>query len=152
MTITDRLAELDLSLPRTTTPGGNYLSVNLRGRIAYVAIQFPILDGVFHYQGTLGDAISTEEGVQAMRYCALNVLAQVDEKIGFTRVEGLNHLEAYYRAAPGWDEAPRVVDGASDLFVRVLREKGHHSRALFGVAQLPRNFSVGLTCSFTLRA
>ncbi len=54
------------------------------------------------------------------------------------------------RSAAGWDEAPTVVDGASDLFVAVLGEQGRHSRSIFGVAQLPRGCCVGLTCRFTL--
>lgn len=85
-----------------------------------------------------------------MELCALNVLAQVHEKIGFEKVEGLNHLEAYFQAYGDWDDSPKVVNGASDLFVKLLKEKGTHSRAILGVEKLPRKFSVGLTCTFTL--
>ena len=145
-----RLAALGLHLPAASTPGGNYVSVNVRGNTAFVAIQFPIRDGVFLYQGILGDALTTADGRAAMQLCALNVLAQLNAKVGFDRVEGMDHLDAVYRAAPGWDEAPKVVDGASDLFVEVLGEKGRHSRSIFGVADLPRGFCVGLTCRWTL--
>lgn len=85
-----------------------------------------------------------------MELCALNVLAQVNEKIGFDKIAGLNHIDAYFQSGQDWDESPLVVNGASDLFVKVLEEKGQHSRAIFGVERLPRNFSVGLTASFTL--
>ena len=146
-----RLAALGLHLPAASTPGGNYVSVNVRGSTAFVAIQFPIRDGVFLYQGVLGDALTTADGRAAMQLCALNVLAQLNAKVGFDRVEGMDHLDAVYRAAPGWDEAPKVVDGASDLFVEVLGEKGRHSRSIFGVADLPRGFCVGLTCRWTLK-
>ena len=151
MNLPARLAELDLLLPEVSNPGGNYLSVNLRGRIAYVAIQFPIINGEYQFQGRLGEDLTTQDGYRAMQLCALNVLAQVHEKVGFARVEGFNHLDAYYRAAPDWDESPEVVDGASDLLMRVLADRGVHTRAIFGVADLPRHFSVGLTCSLTLR-
>lgn len=85
-----------------------------------------------------------------MQLCALNVMAHIHQKIGFENVMGLNHIDAYYQSGENWDDAPMVVDGASDLFVKVLGEKGTHSRAIFGVDKLPRNFCVGLTCSFTL--
>src|SRR5688572_31878780 len=150
MTPEENLKKLGLVLPSVSTPGGSYLSVNIRENIAYIAIQFPILNEKYLYQGRLGDEISTEDGYRAMELCALNVLAQVDKKIGFGRLLGLNHIDAYYQSAEDWDDAPKVVNGASDLFVNILGNKGEHSRAIFGVHKLPRNFCVGLSASFTL--
>ena len=147
----ENLKELGLKLPDASTPGGSYVSVNIRENIAYIAIQFPILNDEFKYQGRLGNEISTEDGFKAMELCALNVLAQVDKKIGFDNIVGLNHIDAYFQSEADWDDSPIVVNGASDLFVKVLEEKGKHSRAIFGVEKLPRNFSVGLTTSFTLK-
>lgn len=86
-----------------------------------------------------------------MRLCALNVITQVKNKIGFENILGLNHIDAYFQSGRSWDESPEVVDGASDLFVNILGNKGAHSRAIFGVEALPRNFSVGLTASFTIK-
>lgn len=146
----EKLKKIGLELPNASTPGGSYVSVNIRGDIAYIAIQFPILNDQFKYQGRLGNEISTEDGFKAMELCALNVLAQVDKKIGFDRIVGLNHIDAYFQSGEDWDDSPIVVNGASDLFVKVLESKGEHSRAIFGVEKLPRNFSVGLTASFTL--
>lgn len=151
MNIKDRIQNLGYDLPKISTPGGSYVSVNIRGNIAYVAIQFPIRDEEYQYQGRLGKEVSTAEGYKAMQLCALNVLAQVENKIGFENIVGLNHIDAYYQSAKDWDDAPQVVDGASDLFVHILEEKGRHSRAIFGVDRLPRNFSVGLTTSFTIQ-
>ena len=148
----DNLTKLRLQLPDVSTPGGNYLSVNVRGNIAYVAIQFPILNEDYLYQGRLGKDISTEQGYKAMQLCALNVLSQIEKKVGFNKIVGLNHIDAYFQSGDHWDESPDIVNGASDLFINVLEEKGKHSRAIFGVAKLPRNFSVGLTASFTIKA
>lgn len=151
MNIIQKLNVLDLELPQVSTPGGSYVSVNVRGGIAYVAIQFPIVNGEYFYQGRLGAELTTENGYHAMQLCALNVLAQVHAKVGFDKIEGLNHFDAYYQSADDWDDAPKVVNGASDLFINVLGEAGVHSRAIFGVDKLPRNFSVGLTATFTLK-
>ena len=146
------LDKLNLELPEATTPGGSYVSVNIRKDIAYVAIQFPIKNNTYLYQGRLGNDITTEEGFEAMELCALNVLAQINKKIGFDKIIGLNHIDAYFQAGDNWDDSPKVVDGASDLFVKVLEEKGIHTRAIFGVEKLPRNFSVGLTGTFTIKS
>ena len=146
----ENLIKLGLELPKVSTPGGSYVSVNVRKNIAYVAIQFPILNDEFLYQGRLGEEISTEQGCQAMELCALNVLAQINDKIGFGKIVGLNHFNAYFQSGKNWDDSPVVVDGASELFVKALEDRGQHSRAIFGVEKLPRNFSVGLTSTFTI--
>ncbi|WBX71091.1 RidA family protein [Tenacibaculum retecalamus] len=151
MNLKEKLAKMNLKLPEISTPGGSYVSVNIRGKIAYIAIQFPIINEKYLYQGRLGNEISTAEGYKAMELCALNVLAQVDAKVGFDNIEGLNHIDAYFQSGDNWDDSPAVVNGASDLFVDILEEKGQHSRAIFGVEKLPRNFCVGLTTSFTLK-
>ena len=150
MTLSEKLNQLGYQLPNPSTPGGSYVSVNVRNNIAYVAIQFPILNEKHLYQGRLGDDLNTEEGYQAMELCALNVLAQIDQKVGIEKVIGLNHIDAYFQSNESWDDSPQVVNGASDLFVKALDDKGQHSRAIFGVHKLPRNFSVGLTASFTI--
>ena len=150
MTIHERILGLGLTLPEPSKPGGNYVSVNIRENIAYVAVQFPKQGNVFKYQGKLGAELTTEDGYMAAQLCALNVLSHISKSVGFENITGLNHLDAYYLADKDWEESPKIVDGASDLFVNVLGDKGKHSRAIFGVEKLPRNFCVGITCSFTI--
>lgn len=150
MTIQQKLKVLGLTLPAPSKPGGNYIAVNIRGDVAYIAIQLPKDGDNWIYKGRLGAELTTEEGYKAMQLCALNVLAHIDKSIGFENIVGMNHLDAYFQSANDWDESPKVVDGASDLFVNVLGDKGKHSRAIFGVEKLPRNFSAGVTCSFTI--
>lgn len=151
MTLPEKLKDHGLDLPEPSTPGGSYVSVNVRASVAYVAIQFPIYNEKYLYTGRLGEALSTDDGYKAARLCALNILAQVHHKIGFAAIEGLNHMDIYFQAAPDWDDSPRVANGVSDLMTRILEQQGTHSRALFGVEHLPRNFSVGITSSFTLK-
>ena len=150
MNVISQLADLGLELPELSVPGGSYTSVNIRTNIAYVAIQFPIKNGEYLYQGRLGKDISTEDGYKATQLCALNMISQIHYKVGFDQVLGINHIDATFQAIDGWDESPKVVNGASDLFLKALGNKGQHSRAIFGVHQLPRDFCVGLTGSFTL--
>lgn len=151
MTPIENLHKYGYKLPNVSTPGGNYISVNIRESIAYISIQFPILNEEFLYLGRLGDSISTEDGYKAMELCALNVLAQIENKIGFDKVIGLNHIDVYFQSGENWDNSPEVANGASNLFVKILENKGKHSRAIFGVDKLPRNFCVGLTASLTLK-
>ena len=132
------------------SPGGFYLSVNIRGSIAYVAIQFPILNDTYLYQGRLGDTITTADGFEAAKLCALNILCHINNEVGFDKIKGLNHIDVYYQQAAGWDEGPKVADGASETFLQNLGGMGLHSRAIIGVQNLPRNFCIGVVSSFTL--
>lgn len=61
----ENLTKLNLELPEITKPGGSYVSVNIRENIAYLAIQFPILNEEYLYQGRLGYEITTEQGYKA---------------------------------------------------------------------------------------
>lgn len=149
MNIKDKLLELGLQLPEAPKPGGNYSPVNIRNGIVYIAIQFPKWNGDYLYQGVLGRELSTEDGYKAMQLCALNTLAQIHQINELNKKLKLNHMEAVYRSMDPWDEAPKVADGASDLFINVLGNKGNHTRSIFGVSHLPKNFCVGLTCSFS---
>ena len=151
MDIAKRLAQQGLSLPEASVPGGSYVSVNIRGTIAYVAIQFPIRDGEYLFQGRLGREITTQAGYQAAQLCALNVLAQLKKHVEWDHLIGINHFDGYFQTQLGWDESPEVMNGASDLFVQALGDRGKHTRAIFGVDCLPRNFCVGVTTTCTIK-
>lgn len=149
--ILNRLVELGVDAQDNPKPGGSYVSVNVRGTIAYIAIQFPIKGSKYFYQGRLGNDLTTSDGYEAAKLSAINVLLQVYHYVGFKRIAGLNHADIYYQSSPSWDEGPILANGASDLFTNILGNRGVHSRAIFGVANLPRNFCTGITTTFTLR-
>jgi enamine deaminase RidA (YjgF/YER057c/UK114 family) len=148
--VLDNLGRLGLSLPQPPKPGGAYEAVNIVGNIAYVAIQMPKQPGGFNYVGRLGGELTAEDGYKAAELSALNVLAQVHTFVTFERILGLNHFDAYYQSVDGWNDAPRVIDGASHLFQKALGASGKHTRAIFGVSKLPSGYVVGLTATFTL--
>jgi len=145
-----KLAERGLILPEPPKPGGFYDSVRVAGSVAYVAIQFPFLNGQVAFQGRFGRELTTGDGYQAAELCALNVLAQIHHYIGLERISALNMVEAHMQTAEGWDEFPKVLDGASSLFLYILGDRGKHARALYGVERLPMNLPISLTTSFTL--
>ncbi len=149
--IEENLKKAGLRLTDPPSPGGSYVSVNTRGNIAFVAIQFPIKENEFLYQGRLGESIDTVEGYEAAKLCTLNILSQLNKHVGFDNIIGLNHLDIYYQQSQNWDEGPKVADGASELFVTILESRGLHTRSICGVQNLPKNFCVGNTSSFTIK-
>lgn len=151
--ILQQLKEIGVVPGNMPKPGGAYASVNCRGNIAYVAIQFPIKGDSFLFTGRLGKELTTPEGYNAAQLCAANAILQINHYAGLEKVEGLNHMDLYYQGDEMWDDGPVVANGASEFFNRALGEEGgRHTRAIFGVQALPRNFCVGLTCSFTVKS
>lgn len=145
-----KLKEMGIEIVEPPKPGGSYSSVNIRGNIAYVAIQFPKKADQFYFTGRLGKELNLKEGYKAASLTANNVLMQIGKYVGFDSIAGLNHLDIYYQAYGPWDEAPQMADGASNLLTQVLGSQGNHSRSLVGVERLPKNFCIGIVSSFTL--
>ena len=151
VTVVDKIKALGISLGTPPKPGGSYVAVNVRANIAYVAIQFPIVEGKFIHTGRIGRDVTTEEGYHAARAAAINVMAQINESVGFEKLVGLNHLDIYFQADDNWDEGPKVANGASDLFLAALGDRGKHTRAIMGVHKLSRGHCVAIVASFTIK-
>lgn len=131
-----RLKELGIELPRSPKPVANYLPGFQVGEILYVAgtIGTVIDDNdndILPIKGHLGDDVTVEQGYQSARYMAINHLAMIKDVIGdLDRVRQIIKMVGYVNAAPGFKEAPWVLDGASDLLVEVFGpERGKHARA-----------------------
>ena len=75
--IDTRLAELGIELPQAAAPAANYVPYVVSDNHVFVAGQITLNNGEIHYQGKLGEDFSVDEGYQAARLCALNIIAQV---------------------------------------------------------------------------
>jgi enamine deaminase RidA (YjgF/YER057c/UK114 family) len=145
MNIEKRLKELGLKLPPPPRPAGNYQPWILAGDTLFISAQFPVENGKGGPTGQVGVELTEQQGYAAARLCALNVLAQIRAALGgFRRFRSLTRVEGHVASAPGWSNAPKVLDGASDLFTAVLGSRGRHARAAFTPARLPLNLSVEL--------
>lgn len=142
--ISQRLAELRLELPPPTKPVAAYIPVKVVGALAYVAGQVPLVDGVLLHPGLLGETVTVEDAAGAAGRAALQALSALREALGggFGRLKGIAQVTVYIAATPGFQEHPKVADGASSLLVDILGEPGRHARAAVGMASLPLGASV----------
>jgi enamine deaminase RidA (YjgF/YER057c/UK114 family) len=152
MTAEDRLAALGISLPAPAAPVANYLPFVLSGSLLAVSGQLPTgpsgkLDSA--HTGKLGVAVSSKAGQAAARLCAINILAQAKAALGdLERISRCVRLGGFINAAPGFADLAGVMNGASDVMVEVLGDKGRHARATVGVAELPLDSSVEIEALF----
>jgi enamine deaminase RidA (YjgF/YER057c/UK114 family) len=143
-TIEKKLAELGIALPTPATPVANYIPFVRTGALLFVSGQI-CLDGSGKLvaKGKLGDGVSLEDGQKAARACAINVLAQVKAALGdLDKVKQVVRLGGFINSAPSFLDGPKVMNGASDLMVAVLGDKGRHARTTVGVAVLPGDAAV----------
>ena len=152
MNVETKLAELGLMLPVAPKPVGNYLAFVRTGSLLFLSGQLPIAEGALQYTGRVGAELTDKQGYAAARLAALNVLAQIHSALGgFDRLESLVRVEGHVAAAPGWHNAPSVLDGASDLFVAVLGQRGKHARVAFNPPTLPLNAAVELVVTVAVK-
>ncbi len=140
--IEQRLAELGIVLPRPPKPVAQYLSGVQVDNILYVSGTIGTVvdendDDVLPIAGQLGD-ISIEDGYQSARYTAINHFSMIKSVLGdLDRIVRVVKMIGYVNAAPGFKDAPKVLNGASDLWIDVLgKERGSHGRAALYQHQL----------------
>ena len=139
-----RIRELGIVLPATPAPGGNYVSAKTMGTLVYLAgVISTDASGVV--AGTVDLDRTIEEGYAAARCCALTQLSVLRKHLGsLDSVKGIVAVTGYVNSVAGFADSPKVINGASDLFVEVFGEAGRHVRAAIGVSALPRNALVEL--------
>jgi enamine deaminase RidA (YjgF/YER057c/UK114 family) len=139
-----KLKELGIVLPSLPQPGGNYLPARTVGQIVYLAGVISIQAGEV-ISGTAGAGRTIEEGYAAARACALIQLAVLKAHLGsLDKIKNIVTVNGYVNAVAGFPDSPRVINGASDLFVEIFGDAGRHVRAAIGVPALPRNALVEL--------
>jgi enamine deaminase RidA (YjgF/YER057c/UK114 family) len=140
----ENLAGLGLILPQLPAPGGNYVSAKRVGATVYLAGAISTnTNGVI--TGTAGLDKTIEDGYAAAQACALTQLAVLRRELGsLDPVAEILTVNGYVNAATGFADSPAVINGASDLLVKVFGEAGRHVRAAVGVNALPRNALVEL--------
>jgi len=138
-----RLQELGIELPEAAAPVANYLPYVINGKQLWVAGQVPFWNGEIKFSGVVGQNVSVDDAVEAARICALNILAQTKAAIGdLDRIAQVIKLGGFVNGAPNFTDQPKVINGASDLLVQVLGNKGLHARSAVGAGGLPLNVPV----------
>ena len=137
MRVEDKLKELGITLPPVATPAAAYVPFVRTGNLVFLSGHIAKKDGK-PWVGQLGRTMQTEEGKQAARAIAIDLMGTLQAAVGdLNKVKRIVKLMSLVNSAPDFTEHHLVTNGASELLGQVFGEKGAHARAAYGVAQIP---------------
>ncbi len=151
MSIEQRLKDHGINLPDPPLPVANYIPAIVSGKLLFISGQLCLDRGKLkpEHIGKVGQGVSIEQGAEAARLCAINLLSQAKGAIGnLDRIKRCIRLGGYINVGEGFTSLPPIMNGASDLMVAILGEGGKHTRTTVGVAELPMGAAVEVEAIF----
>ena len=134
----EKLAALGLMLPTVPAAVANYVPAVRNGNLVFLAGQLARgADGKF-VVGKVGRELTEVQGAEAARTCALQLIAALKAEVGdLAKVKRIVRATGYVNCTDDFIAQPKVINGASDLFVAVFGDRGRHARVAVGTSALP---------------
>lgn len=134
-----RLAELGIELPEAPAPVASYVPYTVSGKLVFLSGQINVWNGEFGPSGKVGVDVTIEQGQEAARLCALNLIAHLKNACGgdLDRVSQVIRLGGFVNCNPDFADQPKVIEGASALFIEIFGDAGRHARTAVCAPSLP---------------
>ena len=143
MSTEENLKKLNINLPKAPDPVGAYVASKIVGNLVFISGQLPIDSEGKLIKGKIGKELNMEQGQQAAKFCALNLLAQLKKICGsLDKVKGCVKITGYVNSIDSFVDQPKIVNGASDLISQIFGNIGKHTRAAVSVNSLPLGAAV----------
>ena len=137
MSVYEKLKSLNITLPKVEPPVAAFVPFVRTGSLVFISGHIAKKDGK-PWTGKLGAELTTEQGKQAARGIAIELMATLQAATGdLEKIKRIAKLLVLVNSVPTYTEQHFVANGASELFVEVFGERGAHARSAFGIAQIP---------------
>ena len=152
MSFENKIKELNIKLPQAADPVGSYIAAKIVGKLLYISGQISIDDKGELIKGKLGKELTTEEGYDAAKRCALSIIAQTKKACqnDLNKIKSCVKLTGFVNSTIDFTEQPKVINGASDLIGSVFGDSGMHTRAAVSTNSLPLGVAVEVDAIFEL--
>ena len=147
------IKNLELNIPSMALPVANYVPYKIFGKILYISGQAPIKEGLLIYKGKVGKDITEKEGIEAAKLCCINIISALKSAINndWGKLDGFIKLGGFVNCEANFVNHPKIINGASDLLVKIFGDQGKHTRFAVGSNSLPMNISVEIDAVIKLR-
>jgi enamine deaminase RidA (YjgF/YER057c/UK114 family) len=143
MSLSEKLGDLQITLPPISGPFGAYVPVKRVGNLIFVAGQLPMKDGKLIAKGSVPSTCGIDDAKAGARQCVINALSAVQGVLGDVNViTGVARVGVFVASDQSFTEQPKVANGASELLVELLGDAGKHVRVAVGAIALPLDASV----------
>ena len=151
--VEENLKKYGIKLESPSTPAANYITYTIVGNLVFISGQLPFKNGSLPITGIVGETVSVEDGIKMAELCALNLLSQLKQACSndLNRVTKVVKLGGFVASSKNFGDQPKIINGASDIMVKVFGEKGKHSRFAVGVSSLPKNVPVEVEGIFEIK-
>jgi len=153
MTTEENLKKLNIKLPNAPDPVGSYVATKIIGKLLYISGQISINKKGEFIKGKLGKELNLEDGYEAAKRCALNIVAQAKKACDndLEKIKSCVKLTGYVNSTDNFTEQPKIINGASDLISSIFGEVGKHTRAAVSTNSLPLGVAVEVDAIFELK-
>ena len=153
MSADKRLKENNIVLPEAPAQVGSYVASKIVGKLLYISGQISMNSKGELIKGKLGKDLNTEDGYKAAERCALSILAQAKKILSgnLDEIKSCIKIVGFVNSTDGFIEQPKVINGASDMLVKILEDKGMHTRAAVSVNSLPLGVAVEIDAIFEIK-
>jgi len=148
-----KLEENNIVLPEAPAPVGSYLASKIVGKLLYISGQISMNSKGELIIGKLGKDLNTEDGYKAAERCAISILAQAKKILSgnLDLIKSCVKIVGFVNSTDDFIEQPKVINGASDMLVKILEDKGMHTRAAVSVNSLPLGVAVEIDAIFEIK-
>ena len=150
--IDKKIQDLNIILPIPKAPVGSYTATKIIGKLLFISGQVSIDDEGNLIKGKIGKDLSLEQGIKAAERCGLSLLSHAKKACGedLEKIKSCIKLTGYVNSTNDFIDQPKVINGASDIIVKILNKKGEHTRAAVSVNSLPLGVAVEVDGIFEL--
>jgi len=150
--ITDKLNELNITLPNAPEPVGSYVAYKKTGNLLFISGQLPISTDGKMIKGKIGKDLTLEDGQKASQLCILNILAQANKAMNkdLDKIKNCIKITGFVNSTDDFKDQPKVINPASETLANVFGNNGKHARAAVSVNALPLGAAVEIEAIFEI--
>ena len=152
MSVEKKIKQLNIEIPKSPKPVGAYVAFRIINKLVYISGQVSFDQNGNLIKGKVGSELSLEQGQEAAKACAINIISQLKSACGgdLEKVKSCIKINGYVNSTDNFLDQPKVINAASELIVSVFGEKGKHARAAVSVNSLPLGAAVEIESIFEI--
>jgi enamine deaminase RidA (YjgF/YER057c/UK114 family) len=152
MSAEENLKKLKIDLPDAPSPVGAYLAYKIIKNFVFISGQVSFRNNGELIKGKLGLNLTLEQGQDAAKACAINILSQIKAACDgdLNKIKNCIKLTGFVNSIDSFIDQPKVINAASEMMTQILGESGKHSRAAVSVNSLPLGAAVEIEAIFEI--